>query len=404
VTRSQLRTLLRIPFNQLSRLNLSRCRLGADAVRHLAQSDLVAQLHALILRGNAFHDQGVENLLSWANLDALRVLDLGECSLGAASAALLGATSFPGLTHLVLPGNYFGDASCAELLRNVGLRNLVELDLSECGAGQESADVLGLSTPLTALRKLSLSGCSFQHTHLFSLLASPRLDRLESINLADLYLLWDEESWQEPAKMPTTPLDVDLSALRGNDDPVGELLGRPLARRLGRLRLGQTGDTATLLETLNTSEHLTALRGLELTGRYLDADERHGLLGCPRLEQLTSLVLDDCALTDEGVIHLAWSPRLRNLTRLSLRGCRCGADGAKALAQSPYLTNLRHLDLRDNSIGDEGAVALAQTAHLSNPVVLDVANCGIGEEGTTALLRAAAMHFARPVTLPVDLL
>jgi hypothetical protein len=105
------------------------------------------------------------------------------------------------------------------------------------------------------------------------------------------------------------------------------------------------------------------------------------------------LDLTNRRIGDAGVIALANCPRLANLSTLLLSGCDVGDDGVKALAASPHVTNLTRLELWDNRIGDEGLAALAACRYLDNLQFLDLGRNRIGDEGIKAL--AASPHFAR---------
>ena len=152
------------------------------------------------------------------------------------------------------------------------------------------------------------------------------------------------------------------------------------------LHAGQTGALSWLLD---------------LTNRRIGDAGAVALAGCPRLANLSTLILSGCDVGDEGLEALTASPHLANLTRLDLWDNRIGDRGIVALAGCPYLENLQFLDLGRNRIGDEGIKALAGSPHFARLGELLLVSNHVGDEGALAI--AASPYLANLAWLkPLD--
>jgi serine/threonine protein kinase len=124
---------------------------------------------------------------------------------------------------------------------------------------------------------------------------------------------------------------------------------------------------------------------LDLTNRRIGDAGAIALAGCPRLANLSSLILSSCDIGDEGIKALAASPHVMNLTRLDLWDNRIGDEGLRALAECRYLDNLQFLDLGRNRIGDEGIKALAASPYFARLGELLMVSNHVGDEGALAI-------------------
>ena len=137
-----------------------------------------------------------------------------------------------------------------------------------------------------------------------------------------------------------------------------------------------------------TDDALRSLRGASLKSLTLSACQHvtaAGLSELSTLNQLTSLSLAWCNVTDEVILALS---NLPNLTCLSLTHCTptpgfSGVTdvGARALSGS----RLTSLDLSWTGVTDEGAAALMDVATLTH---LDVSYTAVTEEGVESLLQS----------------
>jgi hypothetical protein len=109
----------------LRRLDLSRCGLGDDGARVLAEAPSLPDLEVLALAGNGIGPEGARALAGTARLRNLRELDLSANALGPSGAeALASTTSLPALRSLDLADNALGGGGVAALKRMTGLTRL----------------------------------------------------------------------------------------------------------------------------------------------------------------------------------------------------------------------------------------------------------------------------------------
>jgi serine/threonine protein kinase len=140
---------------------------------------------------------------------------------------------------------------------------------------------------------------------------------------------------------------------------------------------------------------------LDLTNKRIGDAGALALAGCPRLANLSVLILSGNDIGDEGVQALAASPHVMNLTRLILWDNRVGDEGVRALAESRFLDHLTTLDVGSNRVGDEGIKAVAASPYLANLGALILVSNHIGDEGALAL--AASPYLANLAELkPLD--
>lgn len=128
--------------------------------------------------------------------------------------------------------------------------------------------------------------------------------------------------------------------------------------------LGDAGVSA-----LAASEHLGALRTLNLAHSEISIEGLEALSRAQFFPRLTSLTLD-VGYDPNGARALGRRAgeilaRAESLVSLSLARCGIGDDGIEALAASPAMKNLEELGLHGNQISARGAIALARSPHLS---------------------------------------
>lgn len=92
------------------------------------------------------------------------------------------------------------------------------------------------------------------------------------------------------------------------------------------------------------------------------------ILNSPLVEDLQTLHLEYCQLTDEHIHDIAQCEALEHLSELHLRGNRLTNQSAEYLAQSPHLNNLKTLDVSRTRINQTGYIALYESAHLPSVI------------------------------------
>ena len=256
-----------------------------------------------------------------------------------------------------------------------------------------------------------------------------------------------------PALCAAAPLLRSLRIFAGDDPQVVDDGLLPISRcPLERLELFAAGGEE--LARAAAATPFARLRALRFGGLGLEAaafpelarlamrdDGARALAASPHLASLTSLELDGCGLTEDGVaavararwrlreLSLAWNPLDAGFTEalvgpataplatiglqgtnpdrddlarlgrafpalrdLDLERCRIGAAGLAALVAALEVPLVR-LRVERNSLGDAGALALAAAPALASLRSLEAGHNRIGHTGAAAI--AAAPHLAR---------
>jgi uncharacterized protein (TIGR02996 family) len=227
------------------------------------------------------------------------------------------------------------------------LRRLTALEVGSATSGEETLgdftpglEALAASPYAEGLTRLQVSTRCYEATALRAVAVSPRLPRLEDLDLSDGFA------------------DITAAAL-------SRLPGTPLAQRLRKLNCAWVPLAGELVRALLDAAPLSALS----VGAG-DEDGEGGLgpvLGAPGLGRLRLLGItgeESGLLTDDldgrvrrravpGLVELLRSPLLGGLEKLSLAGVELGDAGARALAEAPLARGL--IDLKLDLCGLSGA-------------------------------------------------
>jgi uncharacterized protein (TIGR02996 family) len=190
----------------------------------------------------------------------------------------------------------------------------------------EELPILAISSSLTSLRELNLSGNRLTQEAVRMLAENRLLSQLETLNLDYNYL-------------------GDGGALAMREWPA--------LPRLTRLSLASNQVFAAGVKALAEAPALRELISLNLS-RNISCDEGAAALAFSGWTRLQALNLWFNGVGDRGVQALAHSEMLSQLTRLNLT-TNCITDvGARALIESPHLSRLARLDLQRNDISAAG--------------------------------------------------
>jgi Leucine-rich repeat (LRR) protein len=251
-------------------LRLNRCGSTTANMQTLAASPFWAQAEELHMeQGMGWHDEFAEDeapaeveptsltpLLTATGSKTLRVLDVSGTGLRDAGVALLCQAAWTeSLTDLDLSQNYLSDAALAEIARSNRFRNLRRLHLNfnspyhlEGASGSEMITDAGLraladSPHLANLRVLSLSGTRITAAGVEAVLNSPHW-RLSGLRLSQ-------------CQLRSNVIDV--------------LVNSPRLARLELLDLSANDDIEMSdLEPLAESEYLCPLTVLHVRGLYAE--------------------------------------------------------------------------------------------------------------------------------------
>jgi uncharacterized protein (TIGR02996 family) len=231
-----------------------------------------------------------------------------------------------------------------EWLRRWAPLERVHLD----GQGRPFSDLMTQPT-LFGLSELSLNRVGTEE--LRELADSSVLDTLESLTVQGRSLAGTVEVPALRRLFGSTRLKR-LRSLRVWIDRAGDTLGfvvggSPHLRNLGHLDLSDAMRYEAARDLFD-SPNLANVTDLALPNNPMGDVAIRGLVRSKYLTRLTTLRLNDAALTTESGRLLAGWPGLRTLTLLYLNGNELGFAGVRALSESPYLGQLRWLAISDN--------------------------------------------------------
>jgi uncharacterized protein (TIGR02996 family) len=292
---------------------------------------------------------------------------------------------------------YFRHNAMRTLLDSPRLGRLTSLDLR--GQGVEGQPVeAGL---LARLRRLDLSGNMHFGDRATRRLAESQAPKLEWLglngtNITSLGLQAMLFSKTHPS-LHTLHANMGLLFRPGSFNSgrlERELLQTPLAGQLAALILRGVDLSANALETLVLSPLASRLRELSLSGTSLKGEAEVGILATSEaLAGLRRLDLGTCDLRDKGARVLASSPYLTSLLHLDLSFNSIGGPGIRALLGSPILDRLRSLDLSGNHVGVPNVTSLSK-ANRQRPLRdLQLRNANLDAE--CAAILASSPAFAR---------
>jgi uncharacterized protein (TIGR02996 family) len=171
----------------------------------------------------------------------------------------------------------------------------------------------------------------------------------------------------------------------------------PPAPYLTGLWINGYGNLCKQPESFFCSPLLSALTMLILSGQPMEGEHFAALMASPYLENLHTLLLDDCRLDEVNLRPLIEAEGLRNLTTLSMQGLASGdhqdapirCDDIALLAACPYLAQLTSLDLSRGEIDSEALGWLLTSPHLTRLRELDLGDNRLTQEGMASLAAVA---------------
>ncbi len=321
----------------------------------------------------------------------LKLLRLNQTQGG--TEAVAGCDLLRRLRGLDLANSALFDDPVATLVASPHLTGLTSLNLSGTAAAAGTLQALVKVAPLANLKVLNLCATLVGH-HLTILIGAELPFRLEDLDLGGAYLnvntLRKLTGWPGLAALRRLSLSNALLRVPGTQ----QLAASPHLGNLRCLEVANCSIGVAGMQALAAAPTLAGLTALDVSGNNLGVNGLPALIASPHLTGLTHLSLANTGMNSRGMALLASWPGLGRLRELNLRGNELTDADLALLAASPYLGKLTSLDLANNQLGNDGARALAECPGLGKLRRLDLAYNGhLSEAGAWALL--ASPHLGR---------
>ena len=321
---------------------------------------------------------------------------------------LAGCTSLQYVEHLEIGSPYLRDRPLQSLLDSPHLDRLTSLDLRGLGVEGPLIESLIETGLLARLRRLDLSGNVHFGDRATRRLAEANAPKLEWLGLDGSNVsargLESMASSTTHSALHTVHVNWGLLYGRGvfNSGRLDrQLLQTPIAAQLTSLTLAGLPFTPNSLETLVLSPLAARLRELSLRNASLKGEVDAGVLASSEnLAGLRRLELGQNSLRDKGARVLASSPYLTSLLHLDLWANSIGGPGIRALIDSPILDRVRSLVLSGNYVGVPNITALAKAHRLRLLRDLQLTHANLDAECATIL--ASSPAFGRLRTLRIS--
>jgi uncharacterized protein (TIGR02996 family) len=287
---------------------------------------------------------------------------------------------------LHFPGQGMDDEILATVLASPHLANLETLNLEARRLGPRTLEALANGLAGSRLRWLAPGFAPRERSAFARLLHAPWWSGLEALSLLVtaedgpfLHLLAGSAQSQG-----LRILELEQPGIGELD--VGMLAGARFWPGLQALSLGVPGLRADVARTLLHMLHGEQLQALRLT-RYRGVAITQAVAECPYLAGLGHLTLQEETMQRDPLPDLATLPA-RRLQVLDLWASEVDDRAVMKLADRAGLEHLRHLRLFRNKLGDAGLRTLATLPGLRNLLSLDLAWAKPTAVGIEALARS----------------
>ncbi|MFN3199551.1 MAG: hypothetical protein ACE366_14190 [Bradymonadia bacterium] len=386
----------------LRHLELDGNTLGVEGTRSLASNPVFRGLETLTLLAD---DEALEALCDAPQFEHLRTLTLRtpkDDPLTAWGAGALGkCAAFSHVESLSIRSICtLGAEGVRALTANTALMSgLRALTLWHCGVEDDGAQLLAGCEALGQLEKLDLWANNIGVSGARALLSSPHLSQLRDLDIgANEIKDAAEHIFEEVRLVHLERLNLRYNRMR-SPAPAQALAACEALSSLRHLNLDDCEISPEGVRAITTSSNMSGLHMLECSGNELDEAGVISAFGpdCT-LTELRELRLFSAGIGPEGAQVLA-DAGFSKLETLALSCNPLKPAGARALANSPHMQNLTTLLLHQCALGNNGAIALADSPYLPSLEMLDVHDNALGEKAWRAFIGSAQLMWLRGIHL-----
>lgn len=186
-------------------------------------------------------------------------------------------------------------------------------------------------------------------------------------------------------------LDVSDNTPYNTDElDLSSLLASPQMAQLESLNLEATTPSDETIHVLSTHPNMRALQHLDLSSTWLETHHIIELAQSPHLANVTVLSLEGCELNVQACSALARSTLVKGIQELVLDVCEIGPEGVTALFEGTSFERLRRFCLGHCEIGHQGALSMIAT-DLSAVETLMLWHCALGDEEIALLVQSETL-------------
>lgn len=380
---------------ELTPLRELRIRLDTGT-EDLGDIPALTDLEGLSVQGVRDGDDPVRAFASWPHRGRLRMLHLGNLTLGAVGRAVASMPALAGLESLSL--GTIADEDLVALSAAAHFARLRQLRLSFTHLDGSGLRALGRSEALPPLEVLDLG-----HAMLLDR-ARPHAGGLPALaRLRELRCCGPHFSATSAIALAVGAPDLeilDCEAVKLEDAGARALLcGETALAKLRYLDLSRTELSDEGFAGVIDALEVPGLRRLACIGNQLSTKAAAAIAASRALGELQQLFLASCALGDAAVTALARSKHLPALRVLDLSLTRFGEEGLDALGASDLGARLVSLDLSHNGVCDRDLRALLAGRRLDRLEHLALDGMMLSSTGVRMLAAAPLMARFRSLTI-----
>ena len=380
---------------KLERLILAGSYLDDSGMQIFAQSPLLQRLTSLTMRSCDralfVREDGWKALARSKAIGNLKKLDLINCRILESAVEFGRSSELSSIEQFAISSSPAGPAFIKEIAANPAFRNLRSIRLFRCSLNSESLRPLVHSTHFEHLVDLGLPHNFIGDDGLILLSQLKSFSQLQTLDLSGCNITGKGLDAISCKQLPELK---ELCLARNDLGQRGMFALSKLAglEQLQTLLLGECGISddgfAHFIKTKPTSD----LSTLSLYNNDIGDKGAIALANDAQMPMLEELELSNNNIGDQGATELAHNASFPALKTLQLNGNRMSTKGTYALCKSKRFPELENLLLYSSQVDDKGLTALAQSSHFTKLRELDITRGAIGDKGITALANAEQLH------------
>ena len=394
--------LIKVVFNSLVKLNLSKNYLGPLGISVLSEKGKFPNLNELNISENYLMKEGAKGLANGTSFIEIISLDISGNDINDYGFYLLSIGNLGNITELYLGGNKIGDDGMTYIsnfkklefldmkynaltykgVNNIcskNFKNIYSLNLDNNYIGIEGTYLIA-SYKDNNLKKLSLvkNDICTKGAELISIM---HLMKLESINISDNFINDLGFYFICNAKFENLK-ELDVSLNKISDEGLVYLTEAIFIETLTFLNLAGNDITDGGVRYISFCK-MPELSTLNLSVNYLKS-KSGSYLSKSNFDYLSNLYLERNKIKPHGLKNIITANFFTNLVSLKLGYCKLGNEGCIILSEAD-VNKIKILSLKDNDINDDGVISLCK-ANWNSLRDINLEDNDIGRNGINEII------------------